>query len=92
MGETLEAVERDLSEIAKRDEALAASTLAATAKQLARELDASKNSATSKGQCAKALMEAMERLRDLSPPEREGDAVDALADRIAAKLAGGAGA
>ena len=76
----LEAVEGDIAEIAKRDKALADSGLAAMAKQLARELDAN-NSATSKSMCARALMDALEKLRDLAPADDAKDRVDELGAR-----------
>lgn len=79
----LAALERDLKEIGRRDKDLAESGLAATARQLARELDNPKNSATSKSMCAKALMEALDRLRALAPPKEAKDRVDDLASRRA---------
>lgn len=82
----LESVERDLAEIAERDAKLAESGLAALAKQLAREMDEN-NSATSKSMCAKALMEALEKLRELSPAEKADDRVDELAGRRAERRA-----
>jgi hypothetical protein len=68
-------------------DALADSTLAATAKALAAELD-SKTSATSKAMCAKALSDLMAQLRELAPDEKGGDRLDDLAERRAARLAG----
>ena len=79
----LESVERDLKAIAKRDKALADSALAAAARQLAHELDDPGNSATSKSMCAGRLMEAMDRLRELMPPEEEKDSLDEFARRRA---------
>ena len=87
----LESVERDLAEIAKRDKALAESALAATAKQLACELDAPKNSATSKAMCAGKLIDALDRLRELAPVEdSKGNPVDELGAKREARRAGGA--
>ena len=83
----LESVESDIAEIAKRDKALADSGLAALAKQLAKELDSTGNSATSKSMCAKALMEALEKLRQLAPAESANDRVDELAGRRAKRRA-----
>lgn len=80
------AVRRDLADLAKRDRDLATSALAANALQLAREMD-SKNSATSKSMCARALNETMEKLRELAPPPADPDAVDELLERRAARLA-----
>ncbi len=52
----------------------------ASALALARELDV-KNSATSKSMCARALREAMDRLRELAPPAERADRLDELAGR-----------
>lgn len=81
----LDAVQRDLKEFPTD---LAQSTLGATAEALAVELDDSSNSATSKSMCAKALADVMAQLRALAPPKREGDKLDDLAERRAARLAG----
>jgi hypothetical protein len=70
--ETLTAVDRDLERL-PRD--LAESGLAASARALARELDRP-NSATSKSMCARALHDALDRLRELAPPERKADRID----------------
>lgn len=77
----LESVERDLERIAELDASLADSALAALAQQLAKELDSSGNSATSKSMCARALMDALERLQELAPSEKEKDRVDELAEK-----------
>lgn len=90
MGDVLEATERDIADIAKRDKALAKSGLAATAKQLARELDSQGNSATSKSMCAKALMEALDRLRELAPAEQARGRIDELGTRRAKRRASAA--
>jgi hypothetical protein len=66
------------------------STLAASALALAGELDSAGNSATSKSMCAKALLDVMNRLRELTP-EVSTDGLDDLAsrrDRRRAKAAG----
>jgi hypothetical protein len=81
------AVERDLVEIARRDAGLSESALAMSALRLAREMDASANSATSKSMCAKALQEAMRELRDLAPAERKKDGIDQLAQKRKARRA-----
>lgn len=60
---------------------------AAVALSLAREMDVSGNSATSKSMCAKALMEAMERLRAMAPPAETKDGVDEIAAKRAARVA-----
>lgn len=75
------AVERDLESIRRVDPVLAGSALAATALVLAGELDDAENSATSKSMCARALREAMDRLRELAPAAAELDRVDELSSR-----------
>lgn len=84
----IDAVERDLAAIAKRDEALAESGLAASAVAMAYEIAHPYNSATSKSMCARALVDALERLRELAPDEEQKDGVDDLSTRRAARLAG----
>jgi hypothetical protein len=89
----LDAVERDIAEIRKRDEGLADSALAAIAKVLAAQLDDLSNSATSKSMCAKALTETMDRLLELAPAKEVADGVDEVAKqreqrRAAAGIAG----
>jgi hypothetical protein len=77
-GDVEAAVGRDLAKLGDlRDSALAASALS-----LAREMD-SPNSATSKSMCARALMETLDRLRELAPEAEERDKVDELGDRRA---------
>lgn len=88
IGDVEAAVARDIAEIAKRDEGLASSGLAAAALALARELDIPKNSATSKSMCARALAEQLDRLRALAPPATEADDIDDLATRRQKRLAG----
>jgi pyruvate/2-oxoglutarate dehydrogenase complex dihydrolipoamide acyltransferase (E2) component len=85
----LDAVKGDIAGIARLDPKLARSGLAASALALARELDDPDNSATSKSMCAKSLIDALERLRELAPDEEGNDALDELASRRAARLAGG---
>lgn len=86
------AVERDLAKIAELDPVLAGSGLAATTVALARELDKSGNSATSKAMCARALVVALDRLIELAPDEEKGGKLDDLTARREARLAGGAAA
>lgn len=81
------AVKRDLTEIAKRDRGLAKSGIAAAALRLAEALDEPKNSATSKAMCAKALAENLERLRELTPAEKENDKLDELSARRSKRIA-----
>jgi hypothetical protein len=83
-----EAVERDLQAMGD----LKNSGLAATALALAAEMDGN-NSATSKSNCAKALMEALAALRALAPPDRKADGIDDIAEqrrKRRAAVAGGA--
>lgn len=73
----VEAVRRDL--VALGDSALAESAEAAAALALARELDRDGNSATSKSMCARALVEAMARLRERAPARDGADGLDEIA-------------
>jgi hypothetical protein len=75
---TVDAVERDLADIRKRDPELAESALATAALRMAYELENPFNSATSKSQCAKALKEIVDRLRELAPEKEEEGEVEAL--------------
>lgn len=59
---------------------------------LARELDDPDNSATSKSMCANSLRDTLDRMRELLPAEEEADALDDLAARRTARLAGGSAA
>jgi hypothetical protein len=70
------------------DEVVAGSALAASALVLAAELDSPGNSATAKSMCARALREALDRLRELVPVEGEEDELDGLRARRAARIAG----
>ena len=81
------AVKRDLEAIGALDKALKESALAASALALAAEMDKSSNSATSKSMCARALLETLNRLRELAPVVEEADRVDELAHRFDAKVA-----
>jgi hypothetical protein len=85
-----EAVARDLDKLRERSPELAESTLAATAARLACELENPFNSATSKSMCARSLIEALERLFEQAPDEEQGDRLDDLSARRAARIAGGA--
>lgn len=87
-----EAVEQDLRLIAERDEQLASGTLAATARTLALRLENPYTSSTAAAMCAGKLIETMDRLRELAPERQEGDQLDDLSARRAARLAGGAAA
>lgn len=89
-GAVLRGVEADLREIKKLKPELATGGLAMAAKALAREIDKTGNSATSKSMCARALTETLDRLRELAPPKKESDRVDELtAAREARRAAAG---
>jgi hypothetical protein len=79
----VDAVHRDL---ARMPEDLATSALAASALALAGEMD-NRNSATSKSMCAKALLDTLNRLRELSPPVRVEDDLDRQRAKREARLA-----
>ena len=81
-------VGRDLERLAAIDAPLASSGLAAAALALARDIDDPSNSATSKSMCAKALLDITDRLWELAPAGADGDALDELARRRAARIAG----
>ena len=74
-----ESVRRDLAEIGKRDQALADGSLAALILQLAKEIDAPKNSLTSKSMAGRTLTDALAELRELAPDEKKDDPVADLA-------------
>jgi hypothetical protein len=78
----VEAVNFDLEQLG---EDLSKTSLAASALALAAEMDEPGNSATSKSMCAKALLETMDRLRQLAPPKREKTRRDELADKRATR-------
>lgn len=88
----IEAVERDVEELAKVDPALAGSALAATALALALEIENPYNSATSKAMCAGQLRDTLGQLRELAPPAKEKDDLDELTARRSARLASGGAA
>lgn len=74
------AVERDIEAMRGRTPEVAESTLAASALELAWLLSNPFNSATSKAQAAKVLLETMEKLRELAgDAPSAGDALDMLA-------------
>jgi hypothetical protein len=79
----VEAVERELDDLRTIDARLADSGLAALALAMAREIDSSGNSATSKAMCAGRLHDAMDRLRELTPDEQERTQLDELTERRA---------
>lgn len=57
------------------------SALAATALALAKQLDDSETSATSKSMCAKVLVETLDRMRAASGARRDPDRIDELGER-----------
>lgn len=75
------AVGRELVEIRRRAPGAADSALAALALALAAEVDDPGNSATSKSMCAKVLVDALDRLRELAPAQEAGDRLDDLSAR-----------
>lgn len=81
-----ESVGRDLERLPVD---LRGSGLAATALALAAEIDAPGNSATSKSMCAKALLDALDRIRALAPPERKVDGIDRIAKQREKRRAAG---
>jgi hypothetical protein len=68
-------------------DALAASALAATALAMATLVDDESHSATSRSMCAGKLLDALEQLRALKPPESKRDAIDDLTKRRASRRA-----
>lgn len=79
------AVESDLAELAKRDPHLPATALAASALELARQMDDPENSATAKSMCSRALTEVLDRLAAQAPAKAKGDRIDELAQRRASR-------
>lgn len=84
----VEAVQGELAELRKLSPELADGAVAASAVVLAAELDKPRNSATAKSMCARALREAMDRLRELAPADEKKDDLDDLTARRNARLAG----
>lgn len=78
-------VEGELAALAKLAPDLARGSLAATALELARTLDGD-SSATSKSMCARALIDVLDNLRELSPPQAALNALDELTAKRAARL------
>lgn len=74
------AIERDLTDLRKRDSALADSGLAASALELARGMDGD-NSLTSKSMAGNQLRETMKLLREMAPKARKKDSIDQLAEQ-----------
>jgi hypothetical protein len=89
-GDVARAVAGDLAKVRSLDPVLADSALAASCLALAREIDSDTNSATSKSMCARTLLDTLDRLRELTPVQTEGDSLDDLATRRATRIAGSA--
>ena len=81
------ALERELELLRMVAPALAESAFAATALTLAAEMDNPSTSATAKAMCAGRLYEALNRLRELTPPKEQGDGLDELAKRRQSRMA-----
>lgn len=88
MGKVADAVRRDLEDIRARAPQIADSGLGAAALALATEIDRPKNSATSKSMCAKALLDTLDRLRELAPAKPAEDGLDDITKRRADRLRG----
>lgn len=69
----------------------ATSAIAASAIELARQLDNPRNSATAKSMCAGRLQEALDRLLELNPPQQEATPLDEITQRRAERLAAASG-
>lgn len=80
------AVELDLKALPK----IASHALAASARALARDLDDPETSPHTKAQCARALQDALDRLRELAPPVEGKDKLDDLRRRHDSRRARGA--
>ncbi len=86
-GSVVDAVKRDLAEIGRVDKELAKSALAASALAMAAEMDDVSISATAKANCARVLLDSLDRLRALMPPAEERDGIDELGARRAGRRA-----
>jgi hypothetical protein len=84
----VDAVQRDLAALALVDPELARSALAVTALKLAADLDWPRTSPTARSMVARAMLDILDRLRELSPAAETSDALDQLTVRRAARLAG----
>lgn len=82
----VEATRREIERLAAGNEDIAEGALAASALELASQLDDPGNSATSKSMCAKVLLETLDKIRALAPPKVERDVVDELSSRRARRI------
>ena len=87
-----DAVGRELVELGRRDPVLADGALANTARSLAETIDDPGTSATARAACAKALVDVLDRIRELAPEQVAGDALDDLGARREKRRARAAGA
>jgi hypothetical protein len=81
----VDAVEKELETLAKRNPEIASSAVAASAVALAYEIQNPYNSATSKSMCARELRETMAKLRELAPEAEGKDDLDELSARRASR-------
>lgn len=85
----VESVQGDIDRLAERMPLVAECAEAALALALASEIDASRNSATSKSMCARALSETMKDLRAMVPPEEKKGALHGIKSGRALRLVEG---
>lgn len=78
-----EALERELAAMPQE---LRESTLAATAMSLADALDDPDNSATSKSMCGRVMLDILDRLRELAPPQQQTTQLDDIRNRRQQRL------
>lgn len=83
----IDATERDIERIRKASPELADSALAAATLALAYAMEHPYTSATAKANCHARIQEAMDRLRELAPPEQKKDDLDDIAAARARRLA-----
>jgi hypothetical protein len=84
LGPAAEAAERELAPLPKE---LREGLLAATVRELARQLDDPGNSLTSKSAASAQVLALVNRLRELTPAEEEADAVTDIQRRASLQLA-----
>ena len=87
-GPAAEAAERELRPLPKD---LRDGLLAATVRELARQLDDPDHSLTAKSAAAGQVLALLTRLRELAPPQEEADAVNDIETQRAKRLAGAKG-